>query len=103
MNFEKLSEQPHELSFIASLYAEQVGDKLSYDLLTIHEDKDSWEFQINDITLGEQRVGPTMHETQVFISALIEFLDEDYPQYDWKDMISITVFEGTFRIKFEAK
>jgi hypothetical protein len=102
MDFEKLREQPVKREFVALSYAEQLADRLSLNLLVLDSSEAGWEVQISD-TSKDQLVGPTMADTSMFISKLTEFLDEDYPQHMWKDMITITMHEGTFRIKFETQ
>ncbi len=103
MSIEALSEQPKKLDFIALSFAEQIADDYSYELLSVYQDGNSWEVQIQCPELGDKSRGVSLHDTTMFISALIEFLDETYPQYDWKDMIALTTYDGVYRIKFEAK
>ena len=103
MSIETLYEQPKKLDFIALSYVEQIADDYSYELLPVRSDETSWEIELQCPVLGDKSMGVPLPETQLFVSAVIEFLDDNYPQYEWKDMISLTNHDDVCRIKFETK
>jgi hypothetical protein len=105
MSLEKFTEQPKKLDFIAFSYAERIADETSLELDILNKTSDSWEIQIQDTVKGdrEQRIGPTLADTSLFIAKLTEFLDADYPEHNWNDLVRITMFEGAYRIKFEPR
>ena len=104
MGFEQLLEQPKEPQFIALSYAQELADEDGFELAMFENSTTGWEVQIQEIDPEEkgQRTGPTLEETQFFISKLTEYLDEDYPTHEWRKMLSVTVYAGRYRIKFET-
>ena len=103
MNFESLIGAPKEPGFIALSFAERLALEDGFDFEVYEQTEGSWKAQIEnmDPDSPEQRIGPGLKEVNYFISKLIEFLDFEYPQYDWQNFISLDTYKGVYKIKFE--
>ena len=104
MNIEKFLEKPQEPSFIALSYAETVADDDNFEIAVISKTDASWKIQIEGINanINGEPVAPTLAEVELFVSAVIEYLDDDYPERDWSKMISVTKSDSKYNIIFET-